>query len=42
MPIEAGRLQAQTMVLQWVQARIQDIGININNNNESKDPKILL
>jgi hypothetical protein len=37
MPREVDRLDAQIMVLQWVQARLQDMVIN----NESKDTKII-
>ena len=41
MPIEVERMQAQIMACQWVQARIQDIVINNNNNyGEDKDTKI--
>jgi hypothetical protein len=36
--IEVERIQAQIMAYQWVQARLQDLVIN--NNNESKDTKI--
>jgi hypothetical protein len=35
-PMEADRILAQIMALQWVQGRIQDIIIN----NEDKDTKI--
>jgi hypothetical protein len=38
MPIEVERIQAQIMAYQWVQARIQDIMIDIE--NQSKDTKI--
>ncbi|MFL6432835.1 MAG: hypothetical protein ACJ71O_03755 [Nitrososphaeraceae archaeon] len=44
MPVEVERIQAQIMAYQWIQARIQDMVININinniNNNESKDTKV--
>jgi hypothetical protein len=45
MTIDVERIQAQIMAYQWVEASIQDIVININNdnnNNESKDTKILI
>ena len=35
--IEVERIQAQIMVYQWVQDRLQDLVIN---NNEDKDTKI--
>jgi hypothetical protein len=38
MPIEVERIQAQIMAHQWVQSRIQDMMIVIE--NESKDTKI--
>jgi vacuolar-type H+-ATPase subunit E/Vma4 len=40
MPIQVERLEAQIMVIRWVQARIQDLVINNNNHGEDKDPKI--
>ena len=45
MTIDVERIQAQIMAYQWVEAPIQDIVVNINNDNnnsESKDTKILV